>query len=139
MKKYSISQVAKKLNISRDTLRYYDKLGLVCPVRGDNRYRYYSEEDVSRLMYIRVMKFAGFSLDEVQMVFRNMNAVQCDRREDTLVLFDARAHAIQDKISRLQESLELITLSAERIREKTSLQEITELVTAIYGRIEHFD
>ncbi len=39
MKKYSIQQVSELLQISKDRLGYFDKLGLVTPTRGENRYR----------------------------------------------------------------------------------------------------
>lgn len=40
MKKYSIQQVSELLHMPKDTLRYYDKLELVSPSRGENRYRF---------------------------------------------------------------------------------------------------
>ena len=53
LKQYSIQQVSELLRIPKDTLRYYDKLGLVSPSRGENRYRYYIEQDILDLQYIR--------------------------------------------------------------------------------------
>lgn len=47
MKQYSVQMIAKELNISKNALRYYDKIQLLSPIRGDNNYRYYTEQDRS--------------------------------------------------------------------------------------------
>ncbi|WP_298147862.1 MerR family DNA-binding transcriptional regulator [uncultured Acinetobacter sp.] len=45
MRRYLISQVAQLTQLSRDTLRFYEKKGLIQPpLRGDNGYRYYNEQ-----------------------------------------------------------------------------------------------
>ncbi len=66
---YTIKQVSKTTGIPTDSLRYYDKLGLVSPKRSDNGYRYYDEEDLYRLQYVTVMKYAQFSLAEIKSIF----------------------------------------------------------------------
>ncbi|MFL0196291.1 MerR family transcriptional regulator [Clostridium sp. WILCCON 0269] len=42
MDTYSIHQVSNLSQMSKDILRYYDKLGLICPKCSENRYRYYT-------------------------------------------------------------------------------------------------
>lgn len=62
---YSISTAAAKLGLSRSTLLYYEKIGLVRPARGaDNRYRRFSERDLERLTLLQQLQAAGLSLDE---------------------------------------------------------------------------
>ena len=63
---WTIKETAEKTGISTDTLRYYEKEGLVSPKRHDNGYRQYSEEDISILKNIIVMKYAHFSLAEMK-------------------------------------------------------------------------
>ena len=47
---FSIGQVSKMFNMSHDTLRYYDKIGLVKPsIRKENGYRYYSMKELELL------------------------------------------------------------------------------------------
>ena len=62
-KRYSIQEVARMLGMSKDTLRYYDKIGLVKPVREDNRYRMYTPDELIDLMNIQIMQYAGFTLE----------------------------------------------------------------------------
>src|ERR1044071_6632415 len=67
MARYSIGQLAKLANTPVDTLRYYEKQGLIDPPqRGDNHYRYYNEDAVTRLKFIQRAKSVGFSLKEIQ-------------------------------------------------------------------------
>lgn len=62
---HSIKQTSEILCIPKDSLRYYDKIGLVSPKRGENNYRYYDDQDLLDLRYIEVMKFCSFSLSEI--------------------------------------------------------------------------
>ena len=49
---FTISVVSKILGIHAQTLRIYDREGLVCPVRTPTNRRLYSEKDVKRLEYV---------------------------------------------------------------------------------------
>lgn len=67
---FTVKKVSGKLNISIDTLRYYDKIGLISPKRGENKYRYYSQNDILKLQYVGVMKYANFSLEEIKIMLK---------------------------------------------------------------------
>ena len=84
MERLSIRQVSEQLRISKDTLRYYDKLQLVSPKRGENNYRYYTAEDMLDLQYIQVLSFTGFTLSEINQLFHYMKA--CDESNFPLIL-----------------------------------------------------
>jgi len=62
-----IGEVSKKYNISIETLRFYDKIGLLTVERKNNR-RYYSEKDIQRLQSIMAMKEMSFSLEEIKKI-----------------------------------------------------------------------
>lgn len=65
---YSIGEISSAVNISKDTLRYYDEVGVLkpCMVDPDNGYRYYSEEQVAVIMKILEYKDYGFSLEQIK-------------------------------------------------------------------------
>lgn len=63
---FKIKEVSKKTGLSIDTLRYYDKMGIVSPSRHENGYRYYNDTDIVKLEYAVVMKYAMFSLDDIK-------------------------------------------------------------------------
>lgn len=84
MKTYSIQQVSELLHIPKDTLRYYDKLELVSPSRGENRYQYYTEQDVLDLQYIEAMKYADFTLAEIRHFFHYKRSLASE--EDCIMI-----------------------------------------------------
>ena len=64
----TIGQMAKLNGVSQQTLRFYDKMGLLSPVyRGeDNRYRYYNIRQSAVLDIIQYMKSLGISLKDIK-------------------------------------------------------------------------
>ena len=51
-------------NISADTLRYYEKIGLIDPVkRNENGIRDYKEIDLKRIQFLKCMRLSGLSID----------------------------------------------------------------------------
>lgn len=62
-----IGEVSKKYDIGIETLRYYDKIGLLT-VKRKNKNRYYTEEDISKLHYIIAMKDLMFTLDDIKRI-----------------------------------------------------------------------
>src|SRR5699024_10441510 len=63
---YTIGMVAKKVELSIDTLRYYEKLGLITPQRKTNGHRFYVKADLEWLAFIKRVKETGLSLKEIQ-------------------------------------------------------------------------
>ena len=62
----TIKRISEITGIPADTLRYYDREGIVSPKRRENGYRYYDEADITILKYVVVMKYARFSLSEIK-------------------------------------------------------------------------
>jgi len=63
---YKISDVSKETGLSADTLRYYEKIGLLKNVnRVSSGVRSYNEQDLSRIRFIQRAKTMNFSLDEI--------------------------------------------------------------------------
>lgn len=63
---YRISELAQQVGLSRSTLLYYEKLGLICGNRLDNGYRTYSEQDVQRVKLLQQLQAGGLTLKECQ-------------------------------------------------------------------------
>lgn len=72
---FSIGELSKYQNISKQTLIFYDKIGLFCPdyVDPDNGYRYYSASQIDYLDTILIMKKIGFSLNEIKEHMQHYN------------------------------------------------------------------
>lgn len=66
----TISEVSKKCNISADTLRYYEKVGLISFVnRTSGGLRDYKEEDCKQIMFVKCMRSAGLSIEVLKKYF----------------------------------------------------------------------
>lgn len=65
--KLSIGEVSKIFNISKETLRYYDKIGILKPeVNSQNGYRYYLFKHLEKLSLILGIKLLGISLADIK-------------------------------------------------------------------------
>ena len=62
---FHIKEAAELSGVSIKTLHHYDKIGLLVPVKSENGYRTYSQEDLERLQVILYYKYLGFSLDQI--------------------------------------------------------------------------
>lgn len=62
-----IGELSHRVALSTQTIRYYERLGLLDPPeRTESQYRIYSEEAVERLQFIQKAKLYGLSLDEIK-------------------------------------------------------------------------
>lgn len=71
MKNYfSIGEAAKAVHTTSETLRHYDRIGLVKPSKKDEwtNYRYYTEQDIVRLNTVRALQLMGLPLQEIKKV-----------------------------------------------------------------------
>ncbi len=65
--KYTIGQVAARLAVSTDTLRHYEKNGLITPTsKTAAGYRLYNENAVYRVHFIKQAQFCGFMLSDIR-------------------------------------------------------------------------
>ena len=61
-----INEVVKLTGVSARTLQYYDKIGLLIPVKHDNGYRDYTDENLEKLQKILFYKFLKFKLNDIK-------------------------------------------------------------------------
>lgn len=108
MKTYSISEVAKELNLTVYTLRYYDKEGLMPFVeRTANGTRLFKESDIDALKVIECLKSTGMPIKEIK------NFIDwCADGDSTLQqrydMFLERKASVEAQIAALQKTMELI-------------------------------
>ena len=66
MEIYSVGQLAKKANVNIETIRYYERRGLLPePLRNKSGHRQYSIKDLRRTKFIKRTQSLGFSLNEI--------------------------------------------------------------------------
>lgn len=95
---FSIGEVSRYQNISKQTLIFYDKIGLFRPayVDPDNGYRYYSASQIDQLDTILIMKRIGFSLKEIREHMQHYNI------DSSLAAFRRQVASIDRQIEELR-------------------------------------
>lgn len=114
MKKYfSIGEAAKAAHTTSETLRHYDRIGLVKPSKKDEwtNYRYYTEQDIVRLNTVRALQLMDLSLQEIKKV------LEYDDLEKIIDFLTNAEKKADEKIAALQYSKSKI-LSAKADYEK---------------------
>ena len=71
----TIKEVEQLLEISRATVRFYEKEGLVNPSREGNGYRDYSAEDVEKLRKIVILRKIGMSIEDINDIFDGAKSI----------------------------------------------------------------
>ncbi|MET9899090.1 MerR family transcriptional regulator [Streptomyces sp. NPDC006446] len=101
-----IGELAAQAGISRDTIRFYEKVGLVEGRRLANGYRDFPPEAVPWLHYVRTAQALGFSLAEIARHGEELREAP-DTAESLSVLFEEKIQVIDARIA------ELVTLRTE--------------------------
>ena len=98
----SISQVAKRGGVNIQTIRYYERQGLLAPTsRTEAAYRIFSAESVRRIRFIKRAQELGFSLKEIKDLLSlriDAHTTQADIRKRT----QAKIADVEQKILHLQ-------------------------------------
>lgn len=98
----TIGTVAKRAGVPIDTIRYYEREGLLPePLRRASGYRSYGEGTVAQLRFIRRAKALGFTLEEI----RDLLALSADRQRGVKAVkqrAEERLAAIETRIAELQ-------------------------------------
>ncbi|MBY4677640.1 MerR family transcriptional regulator [Marinobacterium arenosum] len=114
MRKLTISAVAKQAGVGVETIRYYQRIGLLAePVKPAAGYRTYSQRDIRQIHFIQRAKQLGFSLKEIK-VLLSLEQGDCDR---TRQLATHKLADVQNKIRDLKAiatTLEQLITSCER-------------------------
>lgn len=123
----NIKEVSRKHNISVETLRYYERIGLIPPVtRSKNGYRDYSEYDENWVDYIKAMRNAGISVEtliEYVTLFRQGKETIPARKDLLLVQREDLAR----KVAEMQGTLDRLDRKIEGYEERVLKYEANEL------------
>lgn len=114
----TISEVSEKYGLPVDTLRYYEKVGLIPPVhRKESGIRDYTPQDCGWVEFIKCMRGAGLSIEtliEYVTLFRRGNRTLQKRKN---LLIKERA-ALAARVAEMQEVLERLNHKIEVYDEK---------------------
>lgn len=122
----TIAEVGKKYGLTADTLRYYERIGLIPPVgRNSSGNRDYSDEDCRWVNFIKCMRSAGLSIEvlieyvslfqrgsetvgvrkELLIEQRRQIVEKIDELQNTLSYLDTKIDGYEDRMLKIEESL----------------------------------
>lgn len=108
-----IGELAALASVSRDTLRFYEKQGLITPVKRNNvGYRLYSETDVNRVSFIISAKEVGFTLNEIHQLLELEVTKDEKSCQDIKQFVDAKISIVNERledIKRIKKSLQTLS------------------------------
>ncbi|MGG2019422.1 MerR family transcriptional regulator [Pseudomonas sp. S8] len=96
-----IGELEARSGASRHTLRYYEQIGLISPLRQTNNYRVYTEQTLQDLDFIQRAQSMGFSLGEIGEILdaQRNKLIDC---ADGAKLIEKKMAEIKQKIANLQ-------------------------------------
>lgn len=111
---YTISEVAEMFDITTNKIRFYEKKGLLLPIRqADNQYRKFNEEDIIRLQSILLYRSIGLSVHDIKNILKN------NQKENYLIHFNNQWKLVNDEIHRLNTIRKSLEKVIDKIYEET--------------------
>lgn len=108
----SVGKVSKMFGISRTTLLYYDKIGLLSPTeRSASGYRLYSQSDITRLKQIFILKNAGMPLNQISNLIANEEEVVFGKLMKRLGEFNLEIEKIKNQQNQIINILDKMFIS----------------------------
>ena len=99
---FTIGQAAERAGVNIETLRYYERKGILPrPARSDANYRVYTADTVRRVRFIKRAQELGFSLKEIQELFA-LRATEDTRCDEVRSRAEVKIGEIDGKIRALE-------------------------------------
>lgn len=106
MIKITIQEVANDFDLTKDTLRYYEKEGLIGPVKKNKSgIREYTENDLSRIEFIKCMRSAGLSISVLKEYIKLYDEGE-NTRDLRIKLLEKERITLKKKIEDMQKAYE---------------------------------
>ena len=95
----NIKKVSEQLKITPDTIRYYERIGLVPPInRNKNGVRDFTDLDIQRLDFIKCMRHSGLSIESLH-EYMHLYSLNDDRT------IPARKRILEEEVEKLDERI----------------------------------
>lgn len=117
--KYLTGEVCKLFNTTRDTLRYYEGMGLINPKKDKNGYRYYDVEDLNSLTDIFFLKKLNIPLSDIYKAIRNSTPA------DILEIIKDKEKHLEEEINKIKELKK--TLSSMKLNIKSCINNLNNI------------
>ncbi|KJZ84168.1 MULTISPECIES: MerR family transcriptional regulator [Clostridium] len=119
----TISEVSKKYNLTADTIRYYERIGLIPPVhRNSSGNRDFLEEDCNWVEFIKCMRNAGLSIEaliDYVAMFQKGNETVKSRKN---LLIEQR-ELLVERMESMKATLERLDMKIDGYEERCLIKE----------------
>ena len=117
-----IAEVSKRYGISADTLRYYERIGILRDVpRNPSGLRDYSEKNCNAVEFVKCMRGAGMSIESLKLymdLFYEGEHSKGQRKK----LLEAQRDTIRARISELEEAFTRLSYRIDHYEETSSAE-----------------
>jgi MerR family transcriptional regulator, copper efflux regulator len=120
-----IGELSKKTGVSKDTIRFYDKLGLIegsDRQAGSRLYKEYSPETVERLSMIAQGKGLGFTLSEIKQLIDEWDGGTISKRDQIRVI-ECKIAEIAEKARQLDSIKTYLVTKLSKLKEEILLEQ----------------
>ena len=135
----TIAEVCIRFDLSQDTLRYYEKIGLIPTIqRRTSGIRNYNEEDCKWIEFIKCMRSAGLTIEFLSEYVRLFKEGETTLEKRRQLLIEQR-EKLRDHMTEMQNTLDRLDRKVERYdtlvreKEKNLVHSDTENVTDLLG------
>ena len=103
-----IAEVSEKYGIPQDTLRYYEREGVIPKIeRGNGGIRNYTEDDCKAIQFAQCLKSAGFSVEDI-VEYRRLSDIGDSTIPDRLALMQRKREEMEQQKADLEKAMRLL-------------------------------
>ena len=113
-----INEVAKLTGLTNDTIRYYERIGLIMPVpRLENGLRDFSERSLKQLQFAKTMRRAGMGVESLREYVTLIYENQAETIPARKALLIEQAELMQEKINEMQAAHDYLIFKVDNYEE----------------------
>lgn len=138
---YTVKKVSQLSGVSIRTLHHYDKIGLFCPQKKENGYRFYTENDLECLQVILFYKSLGFSLNAIKSLLNESQTNILNHLRYQYRLMTEEKERLSSQLKTLEKTIDhyerkLIMTLEERFEgfKKADFEPYQDEANALYGK-----
>lgn len=134
-----IKQFAEKYHLSQDTLRFYEKEGMLHPQRLENGYRFYDVSCEKAIKFIQAMENIGFSLQEIRSLLTlSGQPMSAECNQASHALFAHKINEVERQLAFLTMALDALKMAEGLVQEgkyESNKEKIDEVVEEMYRKL----
>ena len=118
---YKINEISNLYNIGKDSLRYYEEIGILKPERDSNGYRLYSIQDIWKLNIIKDLRNLNFPMEKIKEYLENKTV------KNTIDILNEEITIINKKLEQLKVQKSTISARIKSLKEDASDVKLEEI------------